>query len=87
MPKYTYKCLECEFIFNLWHSMDESVTDCEECSAEESLSRLPATFTTNTKKDENLKNKPIGSVVKNSIEEYRDDLKEQKKERLRFPND
>jgi putative FmdB family regulatory protein len=73
MPRYTYKCNECEEVFEINHSMDIKLKDCELCESLESLTRVPSStfITTNiTTKD----NKKVGDVVKNHIEEAKKEL-------------
>jgi putative FmdB family regulatory protein len=74
MPRYTYKCDECEEVFEVSHSMSIKLKDCELCESVDSLTRVPSsTFitTTTTTKD----NKKVGDVVKDHIEETKKDLK------------
>ena len=74
MPRYTYRCDECEEVFEINHSMSIKLKDCELCESVDSLMRVPSsTFitTTTTTKD----NKKVGDVVKDHIEESKKDLK------------
>ena len=74
MPRYTYRCDECEEVFEVNHSMSIKLKDCELCGSVDSLVRVPSsTFitTTTTTKD----NKNVGDVVKDHIEESKKDLK------------
>ena len=77
MPKYNYKCSECEDLFEAVHPMSEKLYDCIKCETSESLIRVPSTFVTKQKKTN--KKQKIGSVVEKSIGEFREALKEQKK--------
>lgn len=79
MPKYTYKCADCDIEFEIWHSIKEKMTDCLECGIIDSLTRVPSKFTTTIQKTHN-KHK-VGDVVKSSIEDFRKDLKDEKKRR------
>ena len=82
MPKYFYKCLddECKQVFEAVHSMKEKLDTCLHCSG--TVERVPMN-TVNVFKDSNKQTKQkTGSVVKKSIEEFRKDLKDEKK-RLR----
>ena len=40
MPRYTYRCEDCEGVYNVSHSIKELRTVCEECSG--SLTRVPS---------------------------------------------
>ena len=84
MPKYCYRCKECEYQFEVRHSMKEKLYDCENCNNEQSLTRIPQL--TNIKRDTNVGKQKVGSIVKDHIEENRRILKEQKKERHK-PNE
>jgi|TARA_R110000851_G_scaffold40535_1_gene102100 hypothetical protein len=93
MPRYIYKCQKCEQVFNVSHSIKEKFSSCEECNEsckeEGGLSRLPSSFTTNISK-ENLNSKDkAGSLVKNKIEEFKEDLKQEKEKykKQEFKND
>jgi putative FmdB family regulatory protein len=75
MPRYTYRCDECEEVFEVNHSMSNRLEDCELCENTGSLTRVPSStfITTNlrTTKD----NKKVGDVVKEHIEESKKELK------------
>ncbi len=75
MPKYSYKCAKCDDIFFFHHSISEIKTDCEKCGAIETLTRLPSKFSI---KKELEPEKKVGQVVKQSIEEFQTELKEEK---------
>jgi len=74
MPRYTYRCDSCEKNLNLVHSMTDRPSDCPKCLAPGSLKRLPVSFTTVNKKSES-KNEKAGSIVKEFIEEAKQDIK------------
>ena len=77
MPKYLYKCTDCDIEFFTHHSITEKLRDCDYCGTLDSLSKLPTIFTTNKKTNEtDIK---VGSVVKSSIEEFKKELKDEKK--------
>ena len=82
MPRYIYKCKKCEQVFNVVHSIKEKFSSCEECneSCEEegSLSRVPSSFITNISKENLNSNNKAGELVKSKIEEFREDLKQEK---------
>ena len=78
MPKYTYRCEKCEIIFDIRHSITEDLTDCTECESAGTLEKVPSTFISlNQKTNEN--DKKVGELTKQKIEEFRKELKQQKK--------
>jgi putative FmdB family regulatory protein len=78
MPKYSYKCTQCNTIITIYHSINDKKTDCGACALSGSLQRLPSKF--NLYRQE--KNNNIGDLVKQSIREFEEDLKYEK-EKLR----
>ena len=62
MPKYFYKCSSCNELIEFYHSMTETKENC-------------TFFTMNEDKN---KDKDIGDLVKESIEDFRKELDEQK---------
>jgi putative FmdB family regulatory protein len=80
MPRYVYKCIECEQIFDVVHSMSEQYENCEEVACDKNkknvLNKVPSNLNFYRKKEFEHK---TGDVVKTSIEEFKKDLKEQKK--------
>ena len=73
MPKYIYKCKECEDIFEASHSMSERLTDCETCNTIDSLKKLPSHIATQYKDNQ------AGKVVDSYIEEAKQDIAEEKR--------
>ncbi len=82
MPKYNYKCQECEFEFETRHGIKDRLYDCENCNISGSLSRIPQ-LTRIVKKPTVGKQKP-GSLVKEYIEENKRILDEEKKQRIEY---
>jgi putative FmdB family regulatory protein len=83
MPKYFYKCLseKCEQVFEAVHSMKEKLDTCLHCSG--NVERVPMNTVNVFKGSNNEQTKQkTGSVVNKSIEEFKQDLKDEKK-RLR----
>ena len=78
MPRYIYRCKECEEEIQRTHSIKEKLKDCELCGTEDSLMRVPSGFMSKVK-TEARKQKP-GNLVKDFIKNAKDDLKEQKSE-------
>ena len=79
MPRYLYRCRECEVVFQTNHSIKERLTDCEECETAGSLRRIPSMTRTLTK-NTNEEGRSTGNLVKQYIEDAKQDLKEEKKE-------
>ena len=74
MPTYCYKCLICDVVFEEFHSISEIRADCSSCGTIGSLDRQPSAF---IKIDNTNKS---GQIMKDFIEEAREDLYAQKKE-------
>ena len=78
MPRYVYRCDNCEKEFQVVHSIKDILTICELCNAENNLNRIPQiTMTTIKNKKEH---KEVGSLVNEYIEDARTQLKQYKKE-------
>jgi hypothetical protein len=84
LPKYVYKCSECERIYELIHSFGEQVLYCSEanedskCSGTSTLERVPQIVNY-------IDNKPsgkqkVGQIVDEYIKNTKQDIKEYKKE-------
>ena len=78
MPKYLYRCAECGAESVFFHSMDERVYDCKSCDHKDTLIKIPAKFNLANKKNKET-SAQAGSLVKTSIEDFKEDLKEQKR--------
>tara|TARA_R110000851_G_scaffold43779_2_gene108076 strand:- start:523 stop:780 length:258 start_codon:yes stop_codon:yes gene_type:complete len=77
MPKYTYKCTECEGYTITYHGFNKTLSECELCESTDSLQRLPSTFVLQNNKD--IGQKP-GAIVKEFIEDAKEQLVKQKEE-------
>ena len=78
MPRYTYECETCKEVFDLVHSMSHKPEQRDECKDECELNKVPAKLTILNSNSDEAGNK-VGTVVKDSIEEFRQDLKKEKK--------
>lgn len=78
MPRYSYKCSNCSDVMTFSHGINDRKTDCARCGSEGTLRRLPSRFT--LAKEES--SSEVGSIVKRSIEEFKEDL-DRDKERLK----
>ena len=81
MPSYDYSCDACGLKFRISHSITSKLTDCTECSVTGSLSRYTQSSNITTFVDKS-QNRNVGDVVKESIENFKSDLEEQKKEAI-----
>ena len=80
MPKYTYKCKECDHFFEEVHGMLIKLKDCNECSTTGSLFRIPSiAYSTIDKKSS--KNK-TGELVKEFISDAKKEVEEQKRDMM-----
>lgn len=77
MPIYAYQCSECDYAFEIHHSMKEILEDCEECKTSGSLVRIPSLGFINTKPQSNNK---VGSLVQKHIEEGRREIRKEKED-------
>ena len=77
MPKYCYRCKNCEYQFEVRHAMRDRLYDCEKCGLPEVLVRIPQLVY-----KQSIEPEKTGSLVKEYIEKNREVLKEQKKEAL-----
>ena len=78
MPKYFYTCASCQSEISFYHSMSEKMTDCTLCGSVATLIKKPSSFSLNKQKKE----KKVGDLVKESIEDFRQDL-DQEKEKVK----
>ena len=76
MPRYFYKCSVCDVELDVWHSISERLADCEFCGHVNCLEKMPTGFTTLKKTEQSSK---VGDITKEAIEEFGEELKEQKK--------
>ena len=78
MPRYIYKCQNCETEFEVSHSFGETVDACdkEDCNSTE-VKRIPQFINLAKKQDVEAQ---VGSIVNNHIEEAREEVKTYKKE-------
>mgnify|MGYP003649878953 CR=1 FL=1 len=76
MPRYDYFCNECEELYTLAHSWKEKVENCPKCESG-LFSRVMNIA--NFLKQGGAKKQPAGSVVNQSIESAKKDLKSEKK--------
>ena len=78
MPRYTYRCDSCAVVYEVTHSMSESLVVCKDCDTE-ALVRVPSVFTSNLTKGEHKDNLPPGTVVREFIADTKEEIKREKK--------
>tara|TARA_A100001015_G_C15026768_1_gene730936 strand:+ start:339 stop:599 length:261 start_codon:yes stop_codon:yes gene_type:complete len=76
MPRYYYKCKNCDIELTKFHGMEEKLTDCIDCNTEGALFRVPVAFATHINNFTG-REKP-GEVVKRHIEEAKKEIEQEK---------
>tara|TARA_Y100000310_G_C20304033_1_gene633133 strand:+ start:17 stop:259 length:243 start_codon:yes stop_codon:yes gene_type:complete len=71
MPKYIYKCEECEEVFEVFHSITEKLETCT-CESQGSLTRIPSIPIMLTKNNS-------GKIVKEYIEDTKREVEQEKR--------
>ena len=82
MPKYCYKCPECEGEMEVRHGITERLGECKLCEYQGVLTRIPQLTNIVRKKEQDKKE--TGSLVKEYIEENKRILREEKKVRVEY---
>lgn len=77
MPRYIYKCDECDLVFQVVHSIKDKLVNCEECLVENSLVRIPS-MPLVLNKEHTAEKREVGSLVKEYIENAKEDLKDER---------
>jgi putative FmdB family regulatory protein len=76
LPKYVYRCEQCEQQYEVKHSINDRLDECLGCKFSGSMKRLPTSvFIANKKLKKPSK---AGDILKQSIEEFKSDLSEEK---------
>ena len=73
MPRYDYKCSECLNIFTTRHSIKETINECKECGSKDTVKKVPASFLS-------IKKQEAGNIVRQHIEETKQDLRQEKQD-------
>ena len=82
MPKYCYKCPECESEMEVRHSMTERLEECKLCEYQGVLTRIPQL--TNIIRKEKQQETKTGSLVEEYIKINKEVLREEKKVRITY---
>ena len=77
MPRYVYRCANCNEFTTIFHLSDETVDECPKCGVDGTLVKSVTNFNTTTKKKTASK---IGSITEEFIRDASHDLGQQKKE-------
>lgn len=72
MPKYNYRCKNCEDVFEAVHSMSERLTSCEKCDTIDSLVKIPSSIAVQ------YRDNKTGKVVDDYIKEAKEEVKQEK---------
>ena len=71
MPSYVYECASCQEILEVFHSMSDEKKDCDICGAENTLKKIPEV-------PFYVKNNTAGKIVKQHIEDAKQQVREDK---------
>jgi len=80
VPKYAYKCKECDHAFEAVHGMLIKLRNCDECTTDGSLFRVPSVSYSTKNKASPETEKKTGEVVKEFISDAKKEVEEQKRE-------
>jgi putative FmdB family regulatory protein len=80
MPRYVYRCTECEELSTLVHMSDETAVECPKCQAASGLVKVLTSFRTPSSRPPTNKAAKVGEATESAIAEARQDLKNQKQE-------
>jgi len=82
VPKYNYRCKECDHAFETVHRMLMKLRNCDECSTDGSLFRVPSVDYSTKNKASPESEKKTGEIVKEFISDAKKEVEEQKKEMM-----
>ena len=75
MPRYLYKCSKCKTDLTVFHLSDETAEKCDNCGAEDSLTKKLTNFRTTAPTQ---RKERIGTVTEDFIKDSREALHQQK---------
>ena len=78
MPRYKYRCVQCEISKAVFHLISETLSDCDECGGAETMEKLVSM--PYIKKDAVIEKQKIGDITKDHIDANREILERQKQE-------
>jgi putative FmdB family regulatory protein len=73
MPSYVYECSECGEVVEVFHSMSTELIDCELCLSKNTLNKIPEVPIY-------VKSNNAGKIVKQHIEDAKQQVREDKNE-------
>jgi len=82
MPRYSYVCQNCENVVEAFHPSDERLSFCEQCQTESLKKVLYIPTIIKNSAINSSTNKKVGDIVNKKIEEFRQDLRQQKQDLL-----
>ena len=81
MPRYTYKCVECDDVFDVVHGILDDHENCTSCSSKK-IKRVPQI--PNIRREQVSEGERVGELTKRAIEENRELLREERKTRVEY---
>ena len=81
MPRYTYKCLDCDEVFDVVHGIFDEHNTCGFCHSIK-LKRIPQM--PHIHREQVSRGERVGEETKRAIEENRALLKEERKKRVEY---
>lgn len=81
MPRYSYKCIECDESFDVVHGIFDECAECVYCSSNK-IKRVPQILYVRRESPSN--GEKVGEATKRAIEENRKLLNEEKKIRVEY---
>ena len=78
MPRYVYRCDDCQAEFLIFHAMKETLQICQACGVENNLHRIPQLTAPLPKK--RVEKQKVGTVVNEYIESTKSELKKERQE-------
>ena len=80
MPRYRYKCRECEQEQIIFHKIEETPTQCTKCTKMVPLDKMLTTPIVKSRKIEEEQDPNVGTLTHEYIEANRDILKKHQEE-------
>ena len=78
MPRYKYRCSQCEASKAVFHLISETLSDCDECDGIDTMKKLVSI--PHIKKEAVPDEHKVGEITKEHIEANREILEQQKQE-------
>ena len=72
MPRYTYKCLECEVVSVVSHRASERLNDCDACGSLGTLRKVPSVIKIDKQPESSIM--APGGLVKEHIEDTKEEI-------------